>query len=261
MYELSALGLWSIGLGLIAGSFLNALSFRFNTGRSIAHGRSMCMRCGHTLRALDLIPLFSYVFLLGTCRYCGTRISMQYPLVELAAAMLSFGVFTAVQTPLMYAFWFFVWMVILFIVIYDIRHTVIPWSCSLLLIGLSLVSLFLSGMPSFAALLSGPLLALPLLALSFFSRGRWMGWGDGVFQLSLGWFLGLVPALSALALSVWTGAFVGVGLVLVSQLPWKYRSRGFTIQSELPFAPFLALGALLVYFFHVDLFSTYFLLW
>ncbi len=58
-------------------------------------GRSRCMHCGHTLGSLDLVPIFSYVFLGGRCRYCGARISAQYPLVEAAAAALSLMVYLA----------------------------------------------------------------------------------------------------------------------------------------------------------------------
>ena len=261
MYDASLLGPAAALLGLIVGSFLNALSFRFNTGTSIMHGRSKCMHCGHTLGALDLIPLVSYLLLGGKCRYCGTRISLQYPIVEATAALLSYGVYVLNGTPVGFIFWFLVWMVMLFIVIYDVRHTIIPWSCSLLLMALSIASLFLFGTPTLSMLLAGPALALPLLLLSLFSRGMWMGWGDGFFELSLGWLLGLLSGLTALALSVWSGAIVGVLLVLYSQLRKKNSKEGFTMKSELPFAPFLALGALLVYFFHVDLFSSIAILW
>jgi len=248
-------------LGLIIGSFLNALSFRFNTGTSIMHGRSKCMRCGHTLHALDLIPLVSYLMLGGRCRYCGTRISLQYPAVEAAAALLAFGVYMMTAGILSFAFWFVVWMLLLFIVIYDIRHTIIPWSCSFVLLFLSIASLFLFGTPTESMLLAGPALALPLLILSLVSRGTWMGWGDGTLELSLGWLLGLLPGLTALALGIWSGAIVGIALVLYSQVPRLESKLGFTMKSELPFAPFLVLGAALVYFFHVDLFSSLSILW
>ncbi len=140
--------------------------------------------------------------------------------------------------------------------VYDIRHSVIPWICSGLLAVLSLATVFLSSAPLIPALLAGPLLALPLLSISFFSKGRLMGWGDGFFELSLGWLLGLSAGFTALILAVWTGALVGILLALVSQLSWKSRTSGFTMKSEIPFAPFLGFGCALVYFFHVDIFST-----
>ena len=262
------LSLGAVLFGAIIGSFLNALSFRFNTGRSIANGRSRCMSCGHELGVLDLVPVFSYVILGGHCHYCGARISVQYPLVEVAAAALSLGIYLTTPAPLAYAFWMLVWMTLLFIVIYDVRHTVIPWLCSGLLGLLALVSLFVSfggaGMqlvaPSVWALGAGPLLAFPLTLLSLVSGGRWMGWADGVLELSLGWLLGLSVGATALMLAFWIGAGAGIALMCASHL-WRQGGKRFTMGSELPFAPFLVLGFLIAYFFHVDFFHTLALLW
>lgn len=247
--------------GTIVGSFLNALLFRFNTGRSVAEGRSKCMHCAHTLFAFDLVPVFSYILLRGRCRYCGAKISIQYPLVEVAAALLSLLVYLEHPTLLAYGFWFLVWMVLLFIVVYDLRHTVIPWSASGILLVLSLVSLVVSFdtgevfmfVPDVWSLLAGPILALPLILLSAFSRGRLMGWGDGPLELSLGWLLGLTLGGTALMLSFWIGASLGILLIVFK--------KGLTMKSELPFAPFLVVGALIVHFFHVDFFYTLPFLW
>ena len=245
----------ALGLGSIFGSFLNAVSFRFNTGRGVG-GRSRCMSCGHTLHAHDLIPLLSYAFLRGRCRYCSTRVSLQYPLVEAVAALLSLGVYLLYPTPLAYTFWLVTWLTILFIVVYDIRHTVIPWVCSGTLAFLALVYLLMWSQLGMWALLAGPLAALPLFLLSLISRGQWMGWADSAFELSLGWFLGLSAGFTALMLAFWSGAIVGVVLMLSSRMPWRRETRGFTMMSEIPFAPFLALGAAVAFFFHVDFFST-----
>ena len=246
-------------LGAILGSFLNVLLFRFNTGRGYG-GRSACMRCGRVLGALDLVPIFSYLFLRGRCGACGVRISPQYPLVELAAALLSLGVYLLHPEPLLYMTYLALWLTILFIVVYDLRHTIIPWSASGLLAALALLQIFLpqvlhvgvGGVTSVGlwSLLAGPLLAFPLFALSFVSRGRWMGWGDSPFMLSLGWLLGLADGATALLLAVWSGALVGLLLIVLS--------KRVTIRSEIPFAPFLAFGAAIVFFFHGNLFTTAF---
>ena len=269
-------------LGAIIGSFLNALSFRFNTGQRFFSkrgmgGRSRCMGCGHDLSALDLVPVLSFVFLRGKCRYCGTKISWQYPLVELAGAALGVLVFLSVAkvTPSVegvslvtgalvaaFVFWMLVWMTLLFVVIYDIKHTIIPWSCSGLLAALAFISLFIHfdtlavTVPGLWQLLAGPALALPLFLLSLVSRGTWMGWGDSALELSLGWFLGISMGATALMLGFWIGAFVGIALIGLSTLTRGRGFFGYTIRSEMPFAPFLVLGALLAHFFHVDFFST-----
>jgi prepilin signal peptidase PulO-like enzyme (type II secretory pathway) len=239
-------------LGAIAGSFINALSYRFNTGRGMG-GRSYCDTCGHTLGVFDLVPIFSYLFLRGRCRYCRAKISVQNLLVEVAAAALSALSWQASPSLFAFAFWFAVWMMLLFVVVYDLKHTIIPWRCSILLGLLALVPLFFSLQtltfmtPSLYAILAGPALALPLFLLSLVSSGRWMGWGDSALELSLGWFLGLSLGTTALMLAFWSGAILGLTLVALK--------KGLKMGSELPFAPFLVLGMFLTYFFHVDFFS------
>jgi len=248
-------------LGTIVGSFINALTYRFNTGRGMG-GRSFCDTCGHTLSPLDLVPVLSYVFLRGRCRYCSARISMQNPTVEVVAGLLGGLTYMVQPHPMAFLFWFFVWMVLLFIVVYDLRHTIIPWVCSGLLAVLAFASLFISFdpglhmvMPTLQALLAGPLLALPLFLLSLVSGGRWMGWGDSGLELSIGWILGLSLGATALISAFWSGAILGVLLLLFSRLPWQSHAPRLTIVSEIPFAPFLVFGMFLVYFFHVDFFS------
>lgn len=250
-------------LGAIFGSFINALSYRFNTGRGMG-GRSYCDTCGHVLGVFDLVPVLSYIFLRGRCRYCRSKISVQNPIVEVVAASLAVSVYLSEQTLLAASFWFVVWMVLLFVVVYDLKHTIIPWVCSGLLVGLALFSLFFDlntlqvVMPSLTALLAGPVLALPLFLFSLVSGGRWMGWGDSGLELGIGWLLGLTLGVSALMMAFWSGAIVGVLLMLFSRIGWQRGHGHLTMVSEIPFAPFLVLGMFLAYAFHIDFFSMVF---
>lgn len=241
------------GLGLILGSFLNALLFRFNTGKSVLHGRSACMRCGHALRTLDLVPLLSFTFLRGRCRYCRTKISWQYPAVEGLAGLLATLVYLQTGISLWLVYWVLVWLVLLFIVVYDLRHFIIPWSASLTLMALALGGVLLNsaGQPGGAAgeWWAGPALAAPLLLVSLVSQGRWMGWGDGFLELSLGWLLGITAGLTAFLVAFWAGAGVGILLLLLAK-------NRYTMRSEVPFAPFLIVGCAVAYFLHVDLFPN-----
>jgi prepilin signal peptidase PulO-like enzyme (type II secretory pathway) len=234
-------------LGAILGSFINALSFRWGTGVSVVNGRSRCMHCGHTLSAFDLVPIFSWIALRGRCQYCGARISWQYPLVELTGALLSLGAYFVNSDPLSYVLLLLVLMTTLFIAVYDVRHKIIPLSASLWLMALVAADRFFAG-GVFFALIDGLLLAAPLLLISFFSGGRWMGWGDGILEISLGWLLGLTVGLTAFMFAFWSGACVGIALL--------YLRRGVTMRSEVPFAPFLIFGAWAALLFHVDLFQA-----
>lgn len=73
-------------LGLVMGSFLNCLAWRITHGESVLHGRSHCTTCNHVLGPADLIPVLSWLFSKGRCRYCGERVSARYPITELVCA-------------------------------------------------------------------------------------------------------------------------------------------------------------------------------
>lgn len=233
----------SAGVGAALGSFINVLVLRAGTGRSAVSGRSRCMDCGVVLGPGEMVPVFSYVFLRGKCRHCRKRISLQYPLVEAAAAVLAVLTYLAHTQFLVFIFWFLIWMILLFIAVYDARYKIIPPQ------GAAILGICALG---FAALngtfFSGILLSSPLFLASLLSRGRAMGWGDGILEVSLGFLLGLSAGLTALMLAFWSGAVVGIAAVIAR--------KGVTMKSEVPLAPFLILGAAAAHFFHVDFFPS-----
>src|SRR6185369_16739060 len=86
-------------LGLIFGSFINALVYRIHAGRNWVSERSECMSCHHPLAAKDLIPVFSWLYLRGKCRYCKKPIP-DSPIVELALPALFVVSYLLWTTPL-----------------------------------------------------------------------------------------------------------------------------------------------------------------
>lgn len=258
-----------IYFGLVVGSFLNVLILRW--GMRSLNGRSECVSCGSRIAWYDLVPVFSWIFLGGRCRACGGRISLQYPLVEAstAALFLIIGL-----SPLPFEFQLLalpIAALLLAIAVYDLYHTIIPDAWVYAFAGLSLLASLLAlpqGTPEFSnphhyALLfaSGPLVALPLFALWFISRGAAMGFGDVKFALGMGWLLGLSSGLIALFLSFILGALISVPLLFFSSATWqRFRttftpmrasrgpSLGFTMKSEIPFGPFLIAATFIVWF-------------
>lgn len=256
-------------LGIILGSFLNVVILRYRTGKSLS-GRSACFACGTQLTVRELVPIVSYLFLKGRCVHCGSRISAQYILVELLTGLL-FALVFIMHFNGVVTFSFLVSSVIslavvsllIVIAVYDMRHTIIPEGPVWLLILLSFVLLFvevplLSPMPpTMLALLSGPIISIPLALLWLFSRGKLMGLGDAKLALGIGWFLGFTGAVSALLYAFWIGAGVALSLLFLHKLVHRAHLYGgaskLTMKSEVPFAPFLVAGTLLVLLFRLDI--------
>lgn len=220
------------------------------------------MSCNQTLSAIELVPILSYVYLRGRCRSCRTKISPQYPLVEILAGVLTVVAYAGAPTLYSFIATLAFLHMLLFIAIYDLRHTIIPDAFVYALSMLALMKIWLSaGMPTdFSmmgnmldpyALIAGPVFALPLWALWYFSRGRAMGLGDAKLFLAIGWFLGLSAGAAAFILSFWIGAVIGVLLMLAS----RNSRREFTMKSEIPFGPFIASATVIVYATHTDIYS------
>lgn len=251
--------------GIIIGSFLNVVIFRFNTGKTITQGRSICMNCNRDLRWYELIPVFSFLIQFGKCRRCASKISYQYPLVEIITGLV-FASLAFKFLPIFYiSYGLYAFLVVLFafifsllivISVYDLRHKIIPDKLVFIFIIASFFSIFVNlfpigsvfTLPTFSALISGPIIALPFVAIWFFSKGRLMGLGDGKLLLGIGWALGLSSGIFAVILSFWIGTATSVFLMLFSK-------GKINMKTELPFAPFLILSALITFLFNLDIFS------
>lgn len=243
--------------GLIVGSFLNVVIYRCNTGKSIARGRSQCFACGKALQWYELIPLFSYLAQSGRCRGCRSRISWQYPAVELATALLFVGSYWLVGLSLSLPFYLAILSLLVAIVVYDLRHQIIPDGLVYTFIALATLESLLGGSlsPLINHLLAGILFFLAFYALWRVSSGRWMGFGDAKLALGVGLWRGISDGFSSLVLAFWLGAAVGLALLALSR--WRWVKKRFNIKSELPFAPFIILGLLLNLFLNLHVLSFF----
>ncbi len=250
-------------LGAIIGSFLNVVIYRLNTQKFLFKslgGRSACLSCRSILFWYELIPLLSFFSLRGRCRTCKTKISIQYPLVELVTGIVFASLFLKLQDILFvsmlkfsitYAYYAVAFSLLLVIAVYDLRHKIIPDMLAFVFGTLAFFGLFFFHVPTVLDFLSGVFIALPFALFWLISAGRWMGLGDAKLALGIGWLLGVSLALSGLALAFWSGAIVGVTLILCRNS--KMAGRG--MKSEIPFAPFLVFGAFLAFIFNLNLFG------
>lgn len=234
-------------VGLFIGSFLNVVIFRMNTGRTFIKGHSVCARCNRKLEWFELVPVFSFLALRGKCRTCRGVISFQYAIVELITALVFTVLF--IKIPLQQGFTTYSWLsyghaltvasLLIVIMIYDLKHKIIPDSVVFPFILLTLIGLFYKAftIPAFGlfpALFGGVLVALPFFLLWLISKGNWMGFGDVKLALGIGWLLGLSSGFAALIISFWIGGIVGLFLFGLT--------RHYSIKSQIPFAPFLIAG-------------------
>lgn len=252
-------------LGTIVGSFVNVFVFRRATGIGMG-GRSKCASCGHILKALDLIPVISFFILGGKCRYCKTKISSVYPLVELgmgalffliglvnAQVLIAFSIIPYTLFIIQLVFWSLVFAT----AVYDLKHLTIPnmWALSLSVIAVIYSAISNSGFGKIFlfSILSGAIFFVFFFLIWLFSRGRWMGLGDAKLAFPLGVFLGLSKLFSAWALSFWTGAVIVLvyfsyeQIVLSKGKRLSALNKPISMKSEVPFGPFLFLGSFLAF--------------
>lgn len=251
--------------GLAAGSFLNVIVFRLGSGESILWGRSHCVSCKHVLKWSELVPVFSFLALGGKCRLCHESISLQYPVVELLTAGSFFltylrykdvlflgSPFAALLSPssieVLFAFGLVFYLVAVFllvgIAVYDWRTFIIAPALMVPFFMLSATGVFfewLSGQPFvdiFWTIAAAAVVFFFFFAIFYFSKGRALGFGDVELAPAVVLFLGAAKGFLALLLSFWIGAIVGISLVVFGAAKMK---------SKIPFGPFLAVGALLAF--------------
>lgn len=206
-------------LGLIIGSFISAVTYRIPRNLNFVYGRSFCDSCKKDLFWYDNIPLFSYIYYKGKSRCCSKKISIRYPLIELASAI---GIITL--SPIYYL----LFILCLSIFVIDLEHQIIPDELTWLILLLGVIILNSSFL--FLNLFSGFFFSLLLLTLYLVTKGRGMGLGDVKLAIPLGLMLGLSKGLTWLLLSFIIGGIVAVVLLLLKRAKLK---------TKIAFGPFL----------------------
>lgn len=248
--------------GLIIGSFLNVVIYRFHTNRSL-NDRSHCLSCGTTLKWYELFPLLSYLALRGRCSSCQSFIPYRYALVEVLTAATFILAYLSTPHVVIFVLLAVFMSMLVVVLVYDLYHMIIPDELSLSLATLALaITGYESWLSSDLAGL-GPALLSAFIAFSFFfslwlfSGGRWLGLGDAKLAVSLGLLVGIGGVFSLLVLSFWTGALISVLMILFQKFN-LHKSLGFgsthrvKMKSEVPFAPFLIFSFVIVYFLNAN---------
>ena len=262
-------------VGLSLGSFVNAFVWRLHEQNevlnsnhtdkkylkrlSISRGRSMCSHCRHELAVKDLVPVASWLFLRGKCRYCRSHIE-DSPIVELLTAslfVLSYAWWPHAISGLglyYFGFWLVFLVAFMILAVYDLRWYILPDKLVFPLVGLAIVQLVGSiifyqvSLHSIVTAFFGVVISSGIFYLIFLiSKGEWIGGGD----IKLGVIIGILiggPMASLLMLFIASslGSLVGIPFLLAG----KRKVR-------IPFGPFLLLSTVIVTLFGASIIHWY----
>ena len=225
--------------GLILGSFLNVCAYRLPLHKNVIAGRSFCPHCKSTIRALDNIPLVSYILLGGRCRDCGEKIPLSYPVIELTTGLLALFLwirFGELIPFLLYLVWGAL-LILAFVI--DLRERIIPDAVTLGGIPIGLASAFLIDdftvvQSILGIVIGGGSLFLIAWVYEKVSGVEGMGMGDVKLMAMIGAFLGWKLALLTIFLSSLVGAVFGIFLIIAT------RS---TLKTAVPYGVFIAPAA------------------
>jgi prepilin signal peptidase PulO-like enzyme (type II secretory pathway) len=249
-----------IVLGLVLGSFVNALVWRWHEKKDWVNDRSECVHCHHKLGPLDLIPVFSWLFLRGKCRYCHKKID-DNPLVEVTLPILFVAsyIFWPATLTGSEVFVFVMWLVLLVgflaLAVYDLRWYLLPDKMVFPLAGLAavqtaVVAIWDRDWHVVVVGLGGVLVISGLFYLLFqASKGTWIGGGDVKLGLALGLLAGGV-------LQSFLLLFVASLIGMIISLPMLVKGKADR-KTQLPFGPLLIAGLIIVKLFGAAVVSWY----
>ena len=236
--------------GLVIGSFLNVCICRIANEESIAFTPSHCTNCGYELKAKDLIPVLSYIFLGGKCRSCKEKISIQYPIVEILNAILYIAIYLKFGFTLnLFKFCLFASLLIV-IGFIDFKTKYVYNSTVVFGVVSGILFAVLEWMETKSIpwnYIAGAFIGFGIIYLIvILTRG--MGEGDIDIALICGLFLGIKGILVTLFLAIILG-----GIVATIILIFKLKER----KAEIAFGPYLAIGGIIACLYGSRLIDIY----
>lgn len=234
-------------VGACTFSIVNVLIYRLPRQIPFGNERSICPNCKQKLKVYDMIPIFSYMLLRGQCRYCKTKISRRYPMIEALGGVLAVLVmwrFGAIEEGelinLLKAIVVFILMAVLTAISFiDIDTLEIPNKLVFAVLVCGVISIFL--FPEISLFTRGigiVCISIPLATITFMIPGAFGG-GDIKLMAALGVFLGWKLSLVAFAFAVFSGGIYGIYLLI---------AKGKARKAHFAFGPFLCAGVIATIF-------------
>lgn len=259
-------------LGASIGSFINVIVYRLPAGLSILWPPSRCPHCLNQLKAYDNVPVFGWISLRGRCRYCKSKISVRYPVVEGVTGIIFLLVFLVFQvSTLTIGYWAFCsWLLALSLIDLDTMTLLNPLTQSGLVMGIlfQMVVGFLPEANSVALVnhlmmaIVGAVLglwlfdAIALLGSIAFGKAA-MGAGDAKLAAMMGAWLGWKYLLLASFIACMLGALIGMAVIMRRGKATSQKTSLPRLGQKMPFGPFLALGSVITLFSGEAILSSY----
>jgi leader peptidase (prepilin peptidase)/N-methyltransferase len=237
-------------LGLVIGSFLNVCIYRIPKEESIVFPPSHCSKCQHNLSPLDLVPVISYIFLRGKCKYCREKISIRYPLIESLNAILYLIVYLKFGLTLITLKYCILVSVLIVIGMIDYDTQFVFTNTTIfggIMAGIFiLIQAVIYKEGSFDLIVGGAIGFAIIGLIVFLTKG--MGEGDIEIATVCGLFLGVKGILLGLFLAIILGGIVGI-IILALRLK--------KAKEKIAFGPCIAIGSLMSMLWGVEILKIY----
>ena len=233
-------------IGISIGSFLNVCIYRIPKKEDIVFERSHCMSCGNVLKWYELIPLFSFLVQGGKCRNCKTKLSVQYPLIELLNGLIYVWIFMAKGFQPESILFCICASVLIVISVIDWRTYEIPFGCNIIIGILGIVRVFLNLAHWYDYVIGFFAVSGLFLIIYWITKGRGIGGGDIKLMAAAGLLLGWQNILLSLMIGSIAGSVIHLALMKI-----QGKDR------VLAFGPYLAFGIFISMLYGNDIITWY----
>lgn len=233
-------------IGISIGSFLNVCIYRIPKKEDIVFERSHCMSCGNVLKWYELIPLFSYIVQGGKCRNCKTKLSVQYPLIELLNGLIYVWIFMVKGLCPESILFCMCASVLIVISVIDWRTFEIPFGCNIIIGILGIVRVVLDLAHWYDYVIGFFVVSGLFLIIYWITKGRGIGGGDIKLMAAAGLLLGWQNILLSLMIGSIAGSVIHLALMKI-----QGKDR------VLAFGPYLAFGIFISMLYGNDIITWY----
>lgn len=234
-------------VGMCIASFMNVVIYRVPLNISVAKGRSFCPSCKHSLNALDLIPIFSYLFLGGKCRYCHAKIPVRDTLLEILGGCLAMVCFYRYGFEWMTLISFALSMVLMAISMIDLDTMIIPDRLNVCVLMIAILSMFLLDVPMMDRVIGALAVSVPMFLLNFLIPDCFGG-GDIKLLAACGLMLGWKKLLVGMFIAVLLAGVVAVYLMITKKVDRK---------GHMAFGPYICIGMFVSLLYGYEILGMY----